>query len=98
MANIYKIISALGGEFIKNKLVEANYEVVGDIDNQENLFKIVSKKSYNVLILSDSLVGFYSKYGLIKKLKAINKKIKIIVILEEADERFEAYLMEEYRD
>ena len=94
MANIYKIISALGGEFIKNKLVEANYEVVGDIDNQENLFKTVVKKSYNVLILSDSLVGFYSKYGLIKKLKAINKKIKIIVILEEADERFEAYLME----
>lgn len=91
---MYKIISALGGEFIKNKLIEAKYEVTGDIDNQENLFKWISKKSYNVLILSDSLTGFYSKYGLIKKIKTINKKIKIIVILEECDEKFEAYLLE----
>ena len=71
---MYKIISALGGNFIKNKLVEAKYEVVGDIDNQESLFKWLNKKIYNILLLSDSLVGFYSKYGLIKKIKSINKK------------------------
>lgn len=91
---MYKIISALGGDFIKNKLVEAKYEVVGDIDNQESLFKWLNKKIYNILILSDSLVGFYSKYGLIKKIKSINKKIKVIVILEEKDEKFEEYLFE----
>ena len=91
---MYTIISALGGEFIKNKLEEAKYEVIGDIDNQENLFKCLNKKSHNVLILSDSLVGFYSKYGLIKKIRSINKKIKIIVILEEKDEKFEMYLQE----
>ena len=91
---MYKIISALGGDFIKNKLVEAKYEVLGDIDNQESLFKCINKKSYNVLILSDSLTGFYSKYGLIKKIKSINKKLKIIVILEEKDEKFETYLLE----
>ncbi len=91
---MYKIISALGGDFIKNKLVEAKYEVVGDIDNQESLFKWLNKKIYNILILSDSLVGFYSKYGLIKKIKSINKKIKVIVILEEKDEKFEEYLLE----
>jgi len=92
--NLYKIISALGGEFIKNKLIEAKYDVTGDVDNQESLFKYLKKKLYNVLILSDSLIGFYSKYGLIKKIKSINKKIKIIVILEEKDEKFEEYLME----
>ena len=91
---MYTIISALGGEFIKNKLEEAKYKVIGDIDNQENLFKCLNKKSHNVLILSDSLVGFYSKYGLIKKIRSINKKIKIIVILEEKDEKFEMYLQE----
>jgi DNA-binding NtrC family response regulator len=91
---MYSIISALGGDFIKNKLEEAKYEVVGDIDNQESLFKCLNKKSHNVLILSDSLIGFYSKYGLIKKIRSINKKIKIIVILEEKDEKFEMYLME----
>lgn len=91
---MYRIISALGGDFIKNKLVEAKYDVVGDIDNQENLFKYLNKKIYNILLLSDSLAGFYSKYGLIKKIKAINKKVKIIVILEEKDEKFEQYLLE----
>ena len=90
---MYKIISALGGEFIKKKLEDASYEVLGDIDNQESLFKLLNKKTYNVLILSDSLVGFYSKYGLIKKIKSINKKIKVIVILEESDEKFESYLL-----
>lgn len=91
---MYKIISALGGDFIKNKLEELKYEVAGDVDNQESLFKWLNKKSYNVLILSDCLAGFYSKYGLIKKVKSINKKIKIIVILEEKDEKFETYLLE----
>lgn len=91
---MYKIISALGGDFIKDKLEESKYEVAGDIDNQESLFKWLNKKSYNVLILSDCLTGFYSKYGLIKKIKSINKKIKIIVILEEKDEKFEMYLLE----
>lgn len=94
MDDIYKIISALGGEYIKNKLIEAGYDVIGDIDNQEGLFKILNKKQYDVLILSDSLVGFYSKYGLIKKIKAINKKIKVMVILEENDLKFQDYLKE----
>lgn len=90
---MYKIISALGGEYIRNKLLELGYEIFGDIDNQEMLFKYLSKKSHNVLILSDRLPGFYSKYGMIKKIRDINKKIKIVVILEEDDEGFKKYLI-----
>lgn len=91
---MYKVISALGGEFVKNKLVETGYEVIGDFDNQESLFRHLERKNYNALILSDNLAGFYSKYGLIKKIKDMNKKIKMIVILEEEDEKFKKYLVE----
>lgn len=91
---VNRIISATGGNFIKERLIEHKYDVVGDIKNQEELLEILDKNNYGMLILSDSLVGYYSKFALIKKIKDVNKKIKIIVILEENDEKFEKYLLE----
>lgn len=89
-----KIISATGGNFIKERLEEHKYDVVGDVKNQEELLEILKRNGYSILILSDCLVGYYSKYALVKKIREINKKIKIIIILEEEDEKFEKYLLE----
>lgn len=90
----YKIISATGGNFIKDKLLDSKYQVLGDVGSQEELFKVLNKKGYDILIASDSLVGFYNKYAFIKKIKDINKKIRVIMILEKYDEKFEEYLVE----
>jgi len=91
---VNKIINATGGNYIKERLIEHKYDVFGDVKNQEELLEILKKNSSGILVLSDSLVGYYSKYALIKKIREINKKIKVIVILEEEDERFEKYLLE----
>lgn len=91
---VNKIISATGGNFIKERLIEHKYEVLGDVKNQEELLEILRRNGYSILILSDCLVGYYSKYALIKKIRETNKKIKIIMILEEADKGFEKYLQE----
>lgn len=91
---VNKIINATGGNYIKERLLEHNYEVIKNVNNQEELLEVLNKSENNILILSDCLVGYYSKYALIKKIRDISKKIKILMIMEEMDENFEKYLLD----
>ena len=90
-----KIITALGNPLLNNKLNENdNFEiVVKDIQYQDGIFEILHKEeNIDYLILSELLPGENNLIKLINKIKNINKKIKIIIILENKKEEFENIL------
>lgn len=80
-----KIITALANpdvnaELKKNKTIEI---VVKDIQYQEGVIEILEENSQiDYIILSAILEGKYDIYTFVKKIKMINPKIKIILILE----------------
>lgn len=87
-----KIITAIGNPILNEKLkLEKNIEVMGnDIQYQEGIFEILEKEeSIDFLILSEMISGEFSTEKLIEKIMLINKKIKIIIILENNKEELE---------
>ena len=90
-----KIITAIGNEFLNNKLKEQdNIEVIcNDILYKEGILEIIEKyEDIDLLIFSELLAGEINLKELIEKIKEKNNKIKIIIILEEKNEKLENYL------
>lgn len=91
-----KIITAIGNPILNielNKIKE--YEILTkDIQYQEGIIEILEEKSnIDFLILSELIPGELSIYELIEKIKKINNKLKIIIILENKKERLEKFLI-----
>lgn len=84
------VITAVANPIINNELKnKENIRVIGnDIQYQEGVIEALEKnKEINYIILSDILIGKENLIDLIRKIKAINKNIKILVILTEENKK-----------
>ena len=89
------IITALGNPLLNNKLLEEkDLNILSkDIQYQDGIFEIIKKENeINYLIISELLPGENDIKKLINKIKNINKKINIIIILENKKEELENIL------
>lgn len=91
-----KLITALDNNYINNKLKKLNkYEIkYDDISYQEGIFEILENEEINIILLSEILKGPYEIKELINKIKEINNKIEIIIILEKKNKDLEKFLLE----
>ena len=90
-----KVITAIGNEYLNNKLKEQNnIEIIcNDIIYREGILEIIEKyEDIDLLIFSELLAGEIELKELIGKIKEKNNKIEIIIILEEKNEKLENYL------
>ena len=89
-----QIITAIGNPNLKNKLEEENFDVFYyDIQYQEAVIDVLKKyKEIEILYLNSLLPGDYSIYEFINKIKKLNSKIKIIIILEKENEEIKNFL------
>ena len=90
-----KIITALGNPLLNNKLLEEkDFNILSkDIQYQDGIFEILQKENeINYLIISELLPGENDLKNLINKIKKINNKINIIIILENNKEDLENFL------
>lgn len=87
-----RIITAIGSDFIYNYLAEKKYEVITDIPYQDGVLEFIKREFADVLILSPKLPGEYDKYIFIEKIREIDSKIKVIVIVEELEDNYKSFL------
>ena len=86
-----KIITALGNPIINKKLSKnKKLEIIEkDIQYKDAIIEIINKyKKINFIIISENLPGEISKEEIKRKIKKINKDIKIIFIDEEKEKSF----------
>ena len=91
-----KIVTAIGNENVNKKLKEnQEIEVIGnDIQYIEGIFEILEKrKDIDFFIISEMVCKIYRMQQIIEKIKLINSKIKIIIILENKKEEIENILI-----
>ena len=80
-----KIITAVNNPNLNEKLNNENYiEVIGkDIQYKEGILEFLeNNKNIDLIIVNEKLPGEINLINLLKKIKLINEKIKIILILE----------------
>lgn len=79
-----KIITAIQNPKLNNKLKELNkYEIIApDIQYQEAVLEVMQKEEIDYLILSECLEGKLEIIPFIEKIKQINSKTEILIILE----------------
>ena len=91
-----KVVTALANQNLNIQLSKINdIEIVApDIQYQEGVIEILEEKNnIDILILSEVLIGNLNIKEFIIKIKNINKKINIIIILENKEESLENFLI-----
>ena len=91
-----EIITALKNPNINKKLKEkTKFNIIGtDIQYQEGILEMLQKnEEIDLIIISELLPGEMSFKDLISKIKNINKKIEIIVFLNNENEEMRNYLI-----
>jgi len=91
-----KIITAINNPKLNEELKkENNFEIIGkDIQYKEAVLEILEKNNnIDLIILSEKIPGEIELENLIKKIKLINKEIKIIIILEKENNYLEKILI-----
>ena len=86
------IIIAIDNPKIYNETKRnSNIKIIGkDLIYKEAVLEILEKnKNIDIIILYEKILGEINFFELIKKIKNINKKIKIIIILENKNEKLE---------
>lgn len=70
-------------------------EIIGkDIQYQEGIFEIIeNKKEIDIIIISEDIIGNLEIIELIKKIKMINKEIKIIILLDKEKTKLEQEIL-----
>ncbi len=84
-----KILTAINNPNLNKKLSEQEFIEIPykDIQYKEAILEILNEDNYfDIIIINEQLPGEINFIELIKKIKKINKKIKIIIILEKEDE------------
>lgn len=90
-----KILTAINNPNLNKKLSEQEFIEIPykDIQYKEAILEILNEDNYfDIIIINEQLPGEINFIELIKKIKKINKKIKIIIILEKEDEIKESEL------
>lgn len=85
-----KILSAVGSDVIRELLSE--YGVMADIPYQEGVIEAIKRDFIDVLIVYANLEGDMDKYMFIEKIREIDSKIEIFVIIDEEDDNYKNYL------
>lgn len=91
-----KIITAINNPKLNEELrKEKKFEIIGkDIQYKEAIFEILEKNNnIDLIILSEKILGEIKLEKVIEKIKSINKKIKIIFILEKENIELEKILI-----
>lgn len=83
---------ATGSDAVCNCLAEKGYDIVDDIPYQEGVLELIKRKTASILILSADLSGEYDKYIFIEKIREIDMNLKIIVIVDEAEDNYRKFL------
>ena len=86
------IITAIDNPKIYHEIKRSsNIKIIGkDLIYKEAVLEILEKnKNIDIIILYEKILGEINFFELIKKIKNINKKIKIIIILENKNEKLE---------
>lgn len=94
-----KILTAINNPKLNEKLKKENIaEIIGkDIQYKEGIIEILEKnKNIDLIIISENLPGEISIEKLIEEINKINKKIKIIYILEKENIQLEKILNKNY--
>ena len=79
-----QILTAMNNPKLNQELQkEKNIKIIGnDIPYKEGILEILEKnKNINLIFISENLEGEINFLELIKKIKIINKEIKLIIIL-----------------
>ena len=79
------IMTAINNYKLNEKLKEENkFKIIGkDIQYKEAILEILEKnKNIDIIIINEKIPGEINLLNLIKKIQLINRKIKIIIILE----------------
>lgn len=90
-----KILTAINNPNLNKKLSEQEFIEIPykDIQYKEAILEILNEDNYfDIIIINEKLPGEINFIELIKKIKKINKKIKIVIILEKEDEIKESEL------
>ena len=90
-----KILTAINNPNLNKKLSEQEFIEIPykDIQYKEAILEILNKDNYfDIIIINEQLPGEINFIELIKKINKINKKIKIIIILEKENEIKESEL------
>lgn len=90
-----KILTAINNPNLNKKLSEQEFIEIPykDIQYKEAILEILNEDNYfDIIIINEQLPGEINFIELIKKINKINKKIKIIIILEKEDEIKESEL------
>jgi len=86
------VVTAMGNPDLHEQLEkEKEIKILGkDIQYQEGIFEIIEKeKKIDIIIINELISGKLEIKELIKKIKNINKKIKIILLLEKPKKEIE---------
>lgn len=84
-----KILTAINNPNLNKKLSDQEFIEIPykDIQYKEAILEILNEDNYfDIIIINEKLPGEINFIELIKKIKKINKKIKIIIILEKENE------------
>jgi len=87
-----KVITALSDNSIAKEISKNINEVVEDIPYQDGVLEIIKKNFVDMIVLSEDLEGEYDKYIFIDKIRQIDSKIKIIMIVFNEDENYKKFL------
>lgn len=90
-----KILTAINNPNLNKKLSDQEFIEIPykDIQYKEAILEILNEDNYfDIIIINEKLPGEINFIELIKKIKKINKKIKIIIILEKENEIKESEL------
>ena len=87
-----KILTAIGSDMLTQILKEHGYEALSDIPYQEGVIEIIKRDFIDILVVFSELEGSYDKYMFIEKIREVDSKIKIFVIVDKEDDNYKNYL------
>ena len=87
-----KVLTGLGDASIATEISKNINEAVEDIPYQDGVLEIIKRNFVDVVILSEELEGEYDKYIFIDKIRQIDSKIKIIMVIFSEDENYKKFL------
>lgn len=87
-----KVLTAIGSDMLTNILRKYDYDVLPDIPYQEGVIEVIKREFIDFLVVFSNLDGSFDKYMFIEKVREVDSKVKIFVIVDEEDDNYKNYL------